>query len=358
MNPSFWRGKTVFVTGHTGFKGSWLSLWLESVGARVVGYALAPITDPSLFELAEVARGIESHIADVRDAARLHTAVAQARPDVVLHLAAQPLVLESYRDPATTFDTNVMGTVNLLDAVRACPSVRATVVITSDKCYANQEWHWGYREHEPMGGDDPYSASKGCEELVTASYRKSFFSSSDSGWLASARAGNVIGGGDFARDRLITDIMAAVRGGEPVLIRNPEAIRPWQHVLEPLHGYLLLAEALYQHGEPFASGFNFGPADTDARPVRWICDRIVERWGDPASWASDAREHPHEARYLKLDSSLARDRLGWRPRLTLSEALDWIVSWHRAFDDGQDLRAFTLAQIEQYQNQKPTQDPS
>ncbi len=350
MDPDFWRGKRVFLTGHTGFKGSWLSLWLSRHGAVVTGYALEPPTDPNLFELAGVVDDLHSLEADVRDAKRLASALEAADPEIVFHLAAQPLVRESYAEPIETFETNVMGTVNLLQAVRTSDRVKAVVVVTSDKCYDNREWHWGYREDEPMGGADPYSASKGCTELVTASFRQSFFSAPGTARIATGRAGNVIGGGDFARDRLITDIMAAIRMGEPVLIRNPEAIRPWQHVLEPLHGYLMLAEALAQSGEAFACGWNFGPTDEDVRPVSWICDELAERWGQGASWVTDGGNHPHEATYLKLDSSRARNLLGWRPKLRLHEALDWIVSWNKTMDDQGDIRARTLQEIETYES--------
>lgn len=350
MDPRFWRGRRVFLTGHTGFKGSWLSLWLTRHGAAVTGYALEPPTDPSLFELARVADSVESIQADIRDASRMTRAIEDADPEIVFHLAAQPLVRESYANPLETFATNVMGTANLLNAVRTSDRTRAVVVVTTDKCYENREWHWGYREDEPMGGADPYSASKGCAELVTASFRRSFFARPASAHIATARAGNVIGGGDFATDRLMTDIMAAIRAGRPIRIRNPEAVRPWQHVLEPLHGYVQLAEALVARGAEFATAWNFGPADEDARPVHWICDELTRRWGHGASWILDGGEHPHEATYLKLDSSRARALLGWRPKLRLHEALDWIVQWNRTADAQGDLRARTLHEIELYES--------
>jgi CDP-glucose 4,6-dehydratase len=350
VDPDFWRGRRVFLTGHTGFKGSWLSLWLARHGARVTGYALAPPTDPSLFQIAGVADELHSIEADVRDATQLASALDHADPEIVFHLAAQPLVRESYAQPLETFETNVMGTANLLQVARSSDRVKAIVVVTSDKCYHNREWHWGYREDEPMGGADPYSASKGCTELVTASFRQSFYAEPGAAQIASGRAGNVIGGGDFARDRLITDIMAAIRDGEPVQIRNPLAIRPWQHVLEPLHGYLLLAQALVQRGGDFACGWNFGPSDEDVRPVRWICDELTRRWGQGASWQSDDGSHPHEATFLKLDSSLARSLLGWRPKLRLHQALDWIVDWNKTADAQGDLRARTLHEIETYES--------
>ena len=341
VTPGFWRGRRVFLTGHTGFKGSWMSLWLGSLGAEVTGYALAPSTNPSLFEVAGVARDLRSVIADVRDAARLTEAMTASRPEVVIHMAAQPLVRRSYADPVETYSTNVMGTVNVFEAVRRVAGVRAVVNVTSDKCYLNREWAWGYREDEPLGGHDPYSSSKACAELVGASYRDSYGMP-----LASARAGNVIGGGDWAEDRLVADIMRAIAAGEPVRIRNPHAIRPWQHVLEPLAGYLLLAEKVATEGAPYAQAWNFGPAAGEERPVQWIVEEIARRWGAGATWKVDAGEHPHEASFLKLDISKARARLGWKPRLTLSSALDLIVAWHRAHRAGADMRATSLSQIQ------------
>ena len=352
----FWAGKRVLLTGHTGFKGSWLALWLQQLGAQVTGYALAPPTVPSLFALARIGELIDSHLGDVRDGATLAEVVAAARPEIVLHLAAQPLVRESYRLPQETYATNVMGTVHLLEAVRRCDSVRAVVNVTTDKCYDNREWCWGYRENEPLGGFDPYSSSKACAELVSAAYRTSFFSAAgaQSGVaLATARAGNVIGGGDWAGDRLVPDCLRALLADAPVRIRNPHAIRPWQHVLEPLSGYLLLARRLYEAGAEFAEAWNFGPAETDARPVAWIVERLCGLWGESAGWQLDPGEHPHEANYLKLDCSKARTRLGWSPAWNLGEALEAIVAWTRAYKDGADLRAFTLSQIETYQTRQP-----
>lgn len=353
MNPAFWRGKRVFLTGHTGFKGSWLSLWLQQLGAEVTGFALAPHA-PSLFDAAGVASGMRSLEGDIRDAGTLQAALREARPDIVIHMAAQALVRYSYANPVETYSTNVMGLVHLFEAVRATPGVRAVVNVTSDKCYENREWAWGYRENEPMGGYDPYSNSKGCAELVTSAYRSSFFNpdthSQHGVALGSGRAGNVIGGGDWAQDRLIPDMMRAIAAGEPVRIRSPHAIRPWQHVLEPLSGYLTLAEHLYEHGPAFAEGFNFGPHDTDARPVQWIVERLCASWGDGAGWELDAAPQPHEATYLKLDCSKARARLGWQPRWSLADTLGHIVDWHKAHAGGADMRAFTLAQIGVYQN--------
>lgn len=353
VSATFWRGKKVFMTGHTGFKGSWLSLWLQTMGAQVTGFALQPPTNPSLFEVAKVAQGMTSIIGDIRDAEALAKAMRDAAPDIVIHMAAQPLVRYSYVNPVETYSTNVMGTVHLLEAVRQTPSVRAVINVTSDKCYENREWVWGYRENEPMGGFDPYSNSKGCAELVTSAYRNSYFTPTPinhqpSTALASARAGNVIGGGDWAADRLIPDILRAISENRPVVIRSPHAIRPWQHVLEPLSGYLLLAQRLYEQGATYAEGWNFGPSDEDAKPVQWIVERLTEQWGDGASWQLDGGEHPHEAHYLKLDCSKAKMRLDWQPRWHLAHTLEMIVGWQRAWLDKQDMRSFTLKQIEQY----------
>ena len=352
VTADFWKGRKVFVTGHTGFKGSWLSLWLQALGAQATGYALEPPTRPSLFEQARVAEGMHSVTGDVRDAARLRAELLRSQPEVVIHMAAQALVLRSYEDPVETYATNVMGTVHLLEAVRACPSVRAVVVVTSDKCYENREWVWGYRENEPMGGFDPYSNSKGCAELVSAAYRQSFFSPGGPA-LATARAGNVIGGGDWAADRLVPDMIRAFGAGQPVRIRRPQAVRPWQHVLEPVGAYLQLARGLVEHGQELAEAWNFGPAEEDARPVRWLAERLASQWPGGASWVADepAADNggAHEAATLKLDCSKARARLGWRPRWGLATALERIVEWHAAQQRGEDMRALTLRQIEDYQ---------
>lgn len=353
MNPSFWQGTRVFLTGHTGFKGSWLSLWLQSLGAELTGYALAPPTNPSLFEVAEVGQGMRSIIADIRDLPSLQKAMREAKPEIVIHMAAQPLVRYSYQEPVETYAINVMGTVHLLEAVRQTDTVRALVNVTSDKCYENKEWLWGYRENEPMGGHDPYSNSKGCAELVTAAYRNSYFNparhSEHGVAIATGRAGNVIGGGDWAQDRLIPDVLRGIEAGHPVNIRNPHAIRPWQHVLEPLNGYLTLSEKLYTEGPAYAEGWNFGPPDTDARPVQWIVDQLTAQWGEGASWQLDANAHPHEAHYLKLDCSKARAKLGWCPRWRLSDTLDSIVAWHKALLARADMNAYTLSQIAGYE---------
>lgn len=360
MTSSFWRGKRVFLTGHTGFKGCWLALWLEKQGAVVTGYALAPSTQPSLHALSRFQPATRSVIADIRDLDRLRAAVQECAPDVVFHLAAQPLVRRSYTDPVETYSTNVMGTVNLLEAVRSCDTVRSVVIVTSDKCYENREWQWGYRENEPMGGYDPYSNSKGCAELVSASYRSSFFNEarySEHGVaLATARAGNVIGGGDWAEDRLVPDLLRAFGESRTADIRNPHAVRPWQHVLEPLRGYMLLAENLFLHGPAWAQPWNFGPHDSDARPVSWIADQLAGLWGRGARWHTDAQaDQPHEASWLKLDCSKARQTLGWIPRWGLSRSLGAIVDWQRGWLDGRDMTDFTLEQIEQYES-TPTHD--
>jgi CDP-glucose 4,6-dehydratase len=353
MNPSFWQGKRVLLTGHTGFKGSWLSLWLQSMGAQVTGYALAPPTSPSLFEIAEVGKGMVSVIGDIRDLAKMQALFAEHRPEIVIHMAAQPLVRYSYQNPVDTYSTNVMGTVHLLEAVRNTPSVRAVVNITTDKCYENREWAWGYRENEPMGGFDPYSNSKGCAELVSAAYRSSFFNANTYAQhgvaIATVRAGNVIGGGDWAQDRLIPDILAAFEQGCKVEIRNPHAIRPWQHVMEPLRGYLTLAERLYEHGPSFGEGWNFGPNEEDAKPVGWIVEQMATLWGTVAQWQLDTGEHPHEACYLKLDISKARTRLDWNPALRLKDALALIIDWSKQRAAGANARQLTLSQLQAYQ---------
>jgi CDP-glucose 4,6-dehydratase len=350
VDPDFWHERRVLLTGHTGFKGAWLALWLQSLGARVTGFSLGVPTQPSLYELARVGKGMESIVGDVRDFAALADALAAARPEIVIHMAAQSLVRPSFSAPRTTYETNVMGTVNLLDAVRRDGKVRVVVNVTSDKCYENREWDWAYREHEPMGGHDPYSSSKGCAELVTDAFRRSFFCTEDSARLASARAGNVIGGGDWAEDRLIPDLMRAVLEGRPACVRSPESIRPWQHVLNPLAGYLTLAQALWSSGE-LAGGWNFGPAEEDARSVRWIVQRIAALWPEQLRWVEDPAPRPalHEARYLKLDSSRARSHLGWRPRWDLSRGLDATIAWYCALDAGEEMSAATLTQIEAYE---------
>lgn len=349
---NFFSGKKVFITGHTGFKGSWLCLWLHRLGAEVHGYALAPPTTPSLFEQAKVSDLLCSHhIADVRDAAAFADDMQEVQPEIVIHMAAQPLVRDSYKIPVETYATNIMGTVHMLEAVRGCPSVRAVVNVTTDKCYENREWAWGYRENEPMGGFDPYSSSKGCSELVTAAYRQSYFTNPPASRppaVATARAGNVIGGGDWATDRLIPDIVRSLLADEPVRIRNPHSIRPWQHVLEPLSGYLMLAQNLYEHGATFAEGWNFGPADDDAKPVEWIVSRMCKLWGH-ARYEIDTSNHPHEAHYLKLDCSKAWMRLGWQPRWDLLHTLTSISEWVNVYCSAGDVRKCCMDQIESYE---------
>lgn len=353
VNAAFWRGKRVLLTGHTGFKGSWASLWLQSLGAELTGFALQPPTMPSLFEEAQVGDGMTSVIGDIRDLEVLQKAMQDARPEIVIHMAAQPLVRYSYRNPVETYAINVMGTVHLLEALRHTPGVKAVVNITTDKCYENREWVWGYRENEPMGGYDPYSNSKGCAELVSAAYRSSFFNANDFDRhgvaVATVRAGNVIGGGDWAEDRLIPDIIAGFEQGKTVNIRNPNAIRPWQHVIEPLRGYLTLAERLYESGPEYAEAWNFGPNDEDAKAVGWIVERMAKAWGNEAWWQIDGGEHPHEAHYLKLDISKAKSRLGWHPALRLDDALKLIIDWAKQRQAGADVRQLTLAQIQDYQ---------
>ena len=345
MTPGFWQGRRVFVTGHTGFKGSWLALWLQSVGAQVHGYALAPPTEPNLFDAIDLRAGLAGHtIGDVRDAGALQRALASAAPEIVFHLAAQPLVRRSYADPVETYAVNVLGTVHLLEAVRACPAVRAVVNVTTDKCYANQEWAWGYRESEALGGRDPYASSKACAELVTAAYRDSYLAPSGVA-VATARAGNVIGGGDWAVDRLLPDFFRALDQGQPLEVRHPDAIRPWQHVLEPLAGYLRLAERLAAPGQAASSAWNFGPADDDARPVRWVLDHLTARLPQ-ARWQAVGGPQVHEAHHLKLDSSKARTGLGWAPVWALPSALDRTIEWHQAWREGQDMRRLCIAQIE------------
>jgi CDP-glucose 4,6-dehydratase len=354
LNRSFWKHRKVFITGHTGFKGSWLSLWLDAMGADVTGYALAPPTEPSLFDQARVDECIRSIHGDVRDLAALKSAIAACDPEVVIHMAAQSIVRYGYEEPVETYATNVMGTVHLLEAVRQLKRPCVVLNVTSDKCYANQEWVWGYRESDPMGGHDPYSNSKGCAELVTSAYRDSYFSAnamSPSGIaLASARAGNAIGGGDWTANQLIPDLIRAFADRRPCRIRNPMAIRPWQFLLEPLHGYLLLCEKLAEEGSAFASGWNFGPAQSDAKPVWWIADTLTASWGEGASWMRDGGRHPEEAQLLRLDTSKSMAGLGWQPVLPLAQGLEWIVEWYQAFRAGDDVQSVTRRQIEHYEH--------
>lgn len=348
VNTDFWYGKRVFVTGHTGFKGSWLSLWLQSLGAEVKGFSLEPPTSPSLFEQANVADAMISDIGDIRELAVIQKSMVEFDPEIVIHMAAQPLVRQSYREPVETYSTNVMGTIHVFEAARKCASLKAIVNVTTDKCYENREWVWGYRENEPMGGHDPYSNSKGCSELVTSAYRNSFFNTPDSASVASARAGNVIGGGDWAEDRLIPDALRAFEENRPVVIRSPRATRPWQHVLEPLSGYLNLAEKLYLFGDEYAEAWNFGPNDDDVVPVGQVIDYLVKNWPNDATWLPDNTKQPHEAQLLKLDISKAVKRLQWEPVWSLDQALNSIVEWHSALRHGFNMAEITREQIKKY----------
>jgi CDP-glucose 4,6-dehydratase len=361
LNHSFWKGRKVFLTGHTGFKGSWLSLWLHALEADVTGYALDPPTQPNLFEQADVARAVRSIHGDIRNFNALLSALDECRPEVVIHMAAQSVVRRGYEDPIETYSSNVMGTVHLLEALRRLGRPCAVVNVTSDKCYENREWVWGYRENDSMGGRDPYSNSKGCAELVTAAYRESFFSETSAKGpiiaLASARAGNAIGGGDWTSDQLIPDLMRAFLAGRSCFIRNPSAIRPWQFVLEPLRGYLMLAEQLVEKGRQFASGWNFGPAESDATPVSRIADELAGLWGGGASWTQDPAFHSHEAHFLKLETSKASDRLKWHPALPLCQAMQWIVEWYRSFQAGDDLATLTRMQIGRYDGLTHAKEP-
>ncbi len=346
------KGKRVLITGHTGFKGSWLSLLLSRLGAVVSGYALDPPTSPNLFELARVGELINSHIGDIREYEKLSAVLKEVSPEIVIHMAAQALVIESYKNPRETYEVNVMGTVNLFEAIRHTPGVKVVLNVTTDKCYENREWVWGYRENEPMGGFDPYSNSKGCSELVTSAYRSSYFHpdhySKHGAAMASARAGNVIGGGDWANNRLIPDVMRSISAGESVTIRNPKAIRPWQHVLEPLNGYLMLCERLLNRGVEFSEGWNFGPSDNGSQSVEWIVDFLCKKWGEDASWNLDTTNQPHEANYLKLDCSKAKQHLQWNPFWDIETSLNSIVHWYKSYLSGADVREVCYQQMDAY----------
>jgi CDP-glucose 4,6-dehydratase len=352
IEKNFWQDRKVFITGHTGFKGSWLCLWLSAMGSDVTGYALNPPTNPSLFEFCNIDKLITSIIADIRDIESLNKAINLACPEIVIHMAAQPLVRESYKNPVETYSINVMGTVNIFEAVRSCKVTKVVVNVTTDKCYENKEWVWGYRENESLGGYDPYSSSKACSELITSAYRNSFFNPKDYRkhliGLASARSGNVIGGGDWAADRLIPDCVRALLAGEKIIIRNPDSIRPWQHVLEPLSGYLLLAQKLYEDGPMYSESWNFGPEDSDAKSVEWIVKKVCEKWGEKATYKTDQRQHPHEANYLKLNCSKAKARLGWYPKWNLEKAIDKVIEWTLAYKEHKDVKKVCLKQIEEY----------
>ncbi len=351
VQPQFWCGKKVFLTGHTGFKGGWLTTWLSSMGAKVTGFSLKPNTSPNLYEVANIATQCDqSYIGDIRNLEELRNAMQASNPDLVIHMAAQPLVRYSYLNPVETYATNVMGTVNLLESIRSCSNVRSVVIITTDKCYENREWVWGYRENEPVGGYDPYSNSKGCAELVVSAYRQSFFSEKEYSKhkvaIASARAGNVIGGGDWSVDRLIPDAIFAFEANVPLKVRNPLAIRPWQHVLEPLSGYLILAQALYEGGCQFNGAWNFGPNDVDACSVREVVELLISMWGAPASWQQDGKSAPYEAHFLKLDCTKARQELGWSARWSLERSIEEIVRWQKEFCSQRDMKVFMREQID------------
>jgi len=349
IDQNFWKGKRVFLTGHTGFKGSWLSLWLSSLDVIVRGYSLNPPTAPSLFEEMNIADLIDSKIGDIRDLGKLKKSMLDFNPDILIHMAAQPLVRYSYESPVETYEVNVMGTVNVLEAARSCSNLKAIVNITTDKCYENEEWDRGYKEEDPMGGHDPYSSSKGCAELVTSAYRRSFLKAQDIG-LASVRAGNVIGGGDWADDRLVPDILRSFEKNRSVVIRNPKSTRPWQHVLEPLSGYMILTQKLYNDPHAFSQGWNFGPDDNDVRPVSWILNKMIEKWGD-AKWELDKGSNPHEAGYLKLDISKAKKKLNWTPTWKLEQTLDLIIDWHKHYLNKANMKNISLDQITLYQKE-------
>jgi CDP-glucose 4,6-dehydratase len=349
FNREFWAGKRVLVTGHTGFKGSWLTLWLQSLGAEVFGLGLEPSTTPAMFSVVHGEGALDSTIGDVTDPTVVAALMERAQPDVIFHLAAQVIVLRSYEDPIETINTNVIGTANLLNEARKVENLQSIVVVTSDKCYENREWPWPYREQDPMGGHDPYSASKGCAELIASSMRRSFFDDEGAALIGTVRAGNVIGGGDWSLARIIPDIIRGFGQGEDVIIRMPEAIRPWQHVLEPLSGYLLLAQRLAEGFQEGADGWNFGPADDDVQTVAWMVEQMAHRWGPGAGYRFEPVGGPHEARLLKLDCSKAANRLGWKPTIDLSQALDWVVTWYRAHLDGADMRALSLEQIDAFE---------
>ncbi len=354
ISSMFWKGKKVFLTGHTGFKGSWLALWLTSMGAKVTGYALPPSTNPNLFTVLGIDSLIEkSHLADIRDLDSLQRAMSSAQPEVLIHMAAQPLVRYSYTHPVETYATNVMGTVHVLESARFIDTLSSTVIVTTDKCYENKEWVWGYREDEPMGGFDPYSNSKGCAELVVSAYRQSYFSKNNCvNRVASARAGNVIGGGDWSEDRLIPDAIKAFEKNLPLAIRNPQAIRPWQHVLEPLSGYLILAQKLYENGYEFSSGWNFGPRHEDHRTVQEVIEFLIKHWSGQAFWKTEDSDQPHEANLLKLDCTKAHTYLGWMPKWSLEIAIQKIVDWQNAYQSKENMLEVTLTQINQYVSYK------
>lgn len=356
MKRNFWHNKKILLTGHTGFKGSWLSLWLQKLKANCIGYALQPPTEPNLFQLAHISDDMNSILGDIRDLDHLTSTIIDYQPEIIFHLAAQSLVKFSYKNPIETYQTNIMGTVNVLEAARQSNSVRVIVIVTSDKCYENKGWIWGYRESDTMGGYDPYSSSKGCAELITAAYRNSYFHPQDYQQhgvaIATVRAGNVIGGGDWAQDRLIPDIINAIIKQQDLLIRNPDAVRPWQHVLDPLNGYLSLAQYLWEQGADFGGAWNFGPNNNGTQPVSWIVNRLIELWDEEVNWTMDVKAHPHEDNYLKLDCTRANTVLKWLPKLELSLALEWVVEWYKGYVKNEDIRQLTETQIHNFESLK------
>lgn len=353
VDAEFWRGKRVLLTGHTGFKGGWLALWLQKMQAEVFGLALAPSGALNFFTLAEVGDGMQSGLGDIADLATVQRSFEQAKPDIVIHMAAQALVRYSYREPVETYRTNVMGTLHVLECLRHCQTAKAAVLVATDKCYENREWPWPYRENDALGGHDPYSSSKACMEILTASYRNSFFTAPTAPAVASVRSGNVIGGGDWAADRLLPDLIRAAVGNQPIAIRHPQAIRPWQHVLEPLSGYLRLAERLYNHGHDYAEAWNFGPSQDAARPVSWIVEQVRRYWPH-LQCTLEAEPQPHEASTLKLDCSKARERLGWQGRWPLSAAVAHTLAWYQRQQTGEDMKRFSLQQIDDYLHRDET----
>jgi CDP-glucose 4,6-dehydratase len=346
IDQEFWHGKRVFLTGHTGFKGGWLSIWLNQLGCTVRGYALNPPSLPSLFHTAKVGSIVDSHIGDIRNQKSLHKSMVSFNPDILIHMAAQPLVRYSYNEPVETYEVNVIGTAKVLEVARDCKNLKAIINVTTDKCYENVEYDCSYKETDPMGGYDPYSSSKGCAELVTSAYRRSFLNELKIG-IASVRAGNVIGGGDWAADRLIPDILKSFEKNQVVVVRNPDATRPWQHVLEPLSGYLVLAQKLYQNPKEYSEAWNFGPTENNVKPVKYIVNKMTSLWPG-SSWKKDYDIHPHEAGFLRLDISKARSRLGWCPLWSLSDALEKIVNWHQASLNEEDMQTVCLEEIEEY----------
>lgn len=352
MNPQFWKDKVVLLTGHTGFKGSWLSLWLQKIGTKIIGYSKSVPTNPSLFEVANVQNRMTSILGDIRDLDHLKEVIHEYKPEIVIHMAAQSLVHRSYEDPIETYSINVMGTINLLEAIRIEGKTKVVINVTSDKCYENKGSTRGYREDDPMGGYDPYSSSKGCSELITSSFRNSFFNSDEyekhKVALASVRAGNVVGGGDWARDRLIPDIMKGIMNHNAIKIRSPNAIRPWQYVLEPLNGYLSLAEKLWHNGPEYSGGWNFGPMDNDVKPVSWIVEKISQQWKNNIRWELNAEGYQHEAHYLRLDCSKARDKLGWFPKTNSEQAIELTIEWYKQYEQKHDIREFTEEQIKNF----------